>query len=232
MPQYQGVETLEILEGAENYNQWIVSNFLHIIESPILEIGAGTGNISKYLLSFSPLFLTDIDNKLVKYLSTQFNTHKITNQQLDICDIKKFNHRNYFKTVLGINVLEHIKDDILALQNIYKLLREDGRVLLLVPAKKQAFTRLDKELGHYRRYEKEELRDKLQQTGFEVEKMFFFNSLGLLSWIIRDKIERTHNLKPYQIKMFDAVVPLLRLIESHIRPPTGISLIAVGKRKK
>jgi len=104
-------------------------------------------------------------------------------------------------------------------------------LLLLVPAKKGAYTRLDKELGHFRRYEKDELLEKLKKSGYEVENVHFFNFVGLISWYVRDKVKRKNiNLKPYHIRMFDSIVPFLRAIESHIKPPLGISLIVVARK--
>ena len=103
---------------------------------------------------------------------------------------------------------------------------------MLVPAKKFAFNKLDKNLGHYRRYEKQELKEKLENAGFKLETLEYFNMLGLLSWVVRNAISKNHNqLKPSQVKIFDLVVPLLRIIEPKKGLPIGISLIAVATKK-
>jgi hypothetical protein len=113
------------------------------------------------------------------------------------------------------------------------LLKKDGKLLLLVPAKKKAYTQLDKELGHYRRYEKQEIIDKLEQAGFSIDTVYFFNIVGLLSWTVRNKVSRNKKaLRPYQIRIFDSIVPVLRFLESLIKVPVGISLIVVARRIK
>ncbi len=234
MIKYQGITTLEVLEDAKNYNKWIAHQITKHISSPTLEIGAGIGNLSKLFLHARPLYLTDIDNGLVKQLKKRFVKEKdVFVETLDITQkpIKKY--QKFFSSIYAINVLEHIEDDVKALKNMKSLLRKNGKVLLLVPAKQRAYTRLDKELGHYRRYEKKELVEKVEKAGFVIEKIYFFNIVGLLSWTIRDKVSRNSKaLKPYQIRVFDSIVPTLKFFESIIKVPVGISLIVVARKVK
>jgi len=135
-----------------------------------------------------------------------------------------------FQTVIGINVLEHIEDDEKALFHLGTVLKPSGRLLLLVPAKRWAYTELDRQLGHFRRYEKKELGEKLGKASFQIEKLYFFNIVGLLSWIIRDKLQRSGGLRPYQIASFDTIVPILKRIEAKVSLPVGISLIAIAQK--
>ena len=149
----------------------------------------------------------------------------------DISNYPPPNLLNKFNTVFSSNVLEHIKDDKKALKNLSSTLKNDGRLILLVPAKMMVYGRLDKSLGHYRRYEKEGLRKTVELAGFRVEEIYYFNILGLLAWKIRDMVTKENELKNSQIKLFDSIVPLLKIIESIIKPPIGISLIVVAKKK-
>lgn len=231
MIKYQGLSTLEILKEAENYNKWIADSILTHITTPVLEIGAGTGNLTKHFLTKRPLYITDSDTGLVKNLQQQFQKEKdISAKLFDVTKKPPREFNSFFNTVFGINVLEHINNDEKALQNIKSVLKPNGTLILLVPAKKKAYTKLDKELGHFRRYEKEELLTKLTQNGYKVDKLYYFNIVGLMSWYIRDKVNKNNiNLKPYHITIFDSVVPTLRVIESIIEVPMGISLIAVAR---
>lgn len=231
MAKYKSKKTLEILEGADNYNSWIASRIKKFVKSPTLEIGAGTGNISEQFIDIKELVLTDNDEMLVKYLKDKFKPNK--NVQVRVLDIAKRNIETdrKFSTIYAINVLEHIENDESALSNICRLLKSGGNVAILVPAKKIAYTKLDKNLGHYRRYEKSELKRKLEKAGFIVTYLEYFNFLGLLSWIVRTKVTRSHSeLKSSHVKLFDIIVPLLRRIEPNKGLPVGISLIAVGKK--
>lgn len=226
-----GLSTLEVLEEAHNYNQWIAQTFLPHITPPILEIGSGIGNISKYFLDINPIVFSDKEQDFVKHLQNIFpNKEVVSFRKIDITKKIPKEFHNYFATIIGINVLEHIADDTLALRNLRTGLRKNGRLLLLVPAKKFAFTKLDHKLGHSRRYEKDEIIKKLTQTGYVVESLYFFNIVGLLSWMIRDKIGRSPYLKPYHIKIFDSIVPILRKLETITHPPIGVSLIIIARK--
>lgn len=71
--QYQGTAVLEILEGADEYNKWIIERIKPEILCPALEIGSGVGNISFYLKNCGNLSLSDIDESLINKLKKKFN---------------------------------------------------------------------------------------------------------------------------------------------------------------
>ncbi len=229
---YQGTEVLEVLEGAKNYNAWIASAIEPHLIDPILEIGSGIGNISEYFLK-RDLTVSDIDGALVERFrinhsrvkNIKFRTLDIENEPRDVL-------RNSYKSIFAVNVLEHIEDDEKALKNMFRLLAKNGKLILLVPAKEKAYTDLDKKLGHFRRYEKNDLRSKVVRAGFEIDELYFFNFVGLFSWIIREKVDNSSgDLKPTHVAIFDKIVPVLRFIEKRSRPFLGISLIVVATKK-
>lgn len=232
MTKYKGLKTLEVLEGADNYNSWIAGRLKEHIISPAIEIGAGTGNISSYFTNLTDLTITDADPELVLQLKDRFGINfSIKFKVLDISKKISLVDTEKYKTVYSINVLEHIEDDMKALKNMYRLLKKNGKIVLLVPAKKNAFTKLDKKLGHFRRYEMSELKVKLEESGFKLNELNYFNITGLLSWVVRDKITREHNhLKSSHVKIFDWIVPFLKFLEPKNNLPVGISLIAVATK--
>lgn len=230
---YQGLGTLEALTGATNYNTWIVDNFSPYIQAPLLEFGAGIGNISDLISLHTPLCLTDTDARMLAHLEAKFaESANIAVNYLDITQAPPKHMLESFQTVIGINVLEHIEDDEMALRHLGQLLQPSGRLLLLVPAKKWAYTKLDKQIGHFRRYERKELREKLAKESFHVEKLYFVNIVGLVAWIVRDKIRLSGALRSNEISLFDVLVPVLRRIEAIIPMPLGISLIAVAQKRE
>lgn len=232
MIKYQGISTLEVLKEAKNYNKWIADEIFSHLSSPVLEIGAGTGNLTTHFLKKKPLYISDTDKGLIKELKKKFAKEaNVFIEEFDLDTKPPTKFKLAFASVFGINVLEHIKDDEKALKNIRSTLKKNGKLILLVPAKKKAYTKLDKELGHFRRYEKKELIKKLKNNGYAIEKIYFFNIVGLMSWYFRDKVNRKSiNLKQYHITLFDSIVPFLRRVESIIRVPVGISLIVVAKK--
>ena len=187
--------------------------------------------MSELLSSYTPLCLTDTDASMLAHLKNKFShLNDVSVNFLDITQPPPEHLVGSFQTVIGINVLEHVEDDERALFHLGTVLKPSGRLLLLVPAKKWAYTDLDRQLGHFRRYEKKELAEKLAKASFHIEKLYYFNIIGLMSWIIRDKIQRSGGLRPYQISSFDSIVPLLKRVESKVSMPVGISLIAIAQK--
>lgn len=232
MFKYYSTDILEVLEGADNYNQWIAESILPYVNSPALEIGSGIGNITTYFLNKKPLYVTDKDETLIKHLKKRFSKiNKVYVSKFDITKNSPSHYKSNFASAFAVNVLEHIKNDKNALLNIRETLRDNGRLILLVPAKKFAYNKLDNKLGHFRRYEKKEIIDKLENTGYIIEKIYYFNFVGLISWIVRDLVERNNiSLTNKQITIFDSIVPFLRKIELIINIPIGISLIIIAKK--
>lgn len=229
---YEGTDVLEVLEGAQNYNSWIAAEVGSHLAGSIIEIGSGIGTISSFFFKKN-ISITDKDRQLVQRLRKKYshlNGVKIFDLDVEIEPNKSLMRR--FDSIFAVNVLEHIDDDSKALINMHKLLVDKGKIVLLVPAKKRAFTSLDKKLGHFRRYEKENLKKKLEAAGFSIDHLYFFNFVGLFSWVLREKLERNNlNLRPTHIAIFDKIVPVLRFVETKLRPIVGISLIVVATKK-
>ncbi len=226
---YKGVVTLEVLKGANRYNEWIYENLKPHVKFPAIEVGAGIGNISSYFAKDGNLVLTDIDEGLVSHLEKKFKDNQI--YRLDISKDPPKKLLNKFNSVICVNVLEHIEEDEKALRNIKKILKNDGKLVLLVPANKWAFNTLDKELGHFRRYGKEELTKKIEKTGLHLENISLFNALGLVTWVVRNYLKGQEiQLTQKQVAAFDLVVPVVKKIEKKFPMPIGISLIAVAKK--
>lgn len=229
---YEGVATLEVLQAARRYNRWIAEQIERKVILPVLEIGAGTGNISEHFLHHKNYYISEKDAGLVRQLTHRFAKEKnVMVLQLDITKEIPEHLQAKFGSVFAINVLEHIQDDGKALSHISQLLQKNGKVILLVPAKRFAYTLLDKKLGHHRRYEKEDLRSLVEKNGFKIEELYFFNAVGLISWVGRSILERSGNLRSYQVTLFDKLVPVLKRVESHLQLPFGISLVIIAAKK-
>ena len=84
-----------------------------------------------------------------------------------------------------LNVLEHVEHDGEFLKKIHKLLKREGYLFLAVPAHSKAYGYADKNAGHYRRYDKQQLCHLLQETGFQVEEMFSvgFPVCNFYTWV-------------------------------------------------
>ncbi len=130
-------------------------------------------------------------------------------------------------TVVALNVVEHIEDDVGALRTIAGLLAPGGRAVILVPALQTIFGSLDEELGHFRRYSRASLTAAFNTAGLRLERMFWYNRLGVFGWWLNARVRRVKRIPIDQLRVFDRLVPTLRY-ERFFPLPFGQSLVAIG----
>ena len=131
-------------------------------------------------------------------------------------------------SVVCLNVLEHIKDDRLALSNMDSILGPGGKVILIVPAFKGLYGPIDANLGHYRRYGRRELAALAGRAGLKVRRLNYMNSVGFIGWWMNARVLPRQAQSESQIMIFDRlIVPVMSRIESVVRPPFGQSIFAV-----
>jgi hypothetical protein len=87
---------------------------------------------------------------------------------------------------------------------------------------------LDVALGHFRRYSHQELKEKMEQVGFRVERILDFNRISRPPWYVSGRILKRTTLGSGQMKVFDRFVWLWRKIDGRLPwPPTSIIAIAL-----
>lgn len=222
-------ETLMRLKGMRNYPGWIYNKMKPFLGTRILELGSGMGTISKYLVAKDRyVTLTDYNEDYISYLNYRFISNPLVKViKTDICRIDETLRNEKFDTVVCINVLEHIENDLELLKKIKLMLNEKGRFLLLVPACKILLGTLDKELGYLRRYTRAELTEKLRNAGFSIEKIEYMNLLSAIGWFINYKILKRRHLPKLGIKVIDKLIPFISVLEKNIKLPSGLSLFAI-----
>ena len=116
-----------------------------------LEIGAGIGSFTDgYKKNIKNIFLTEIDKQNLNILKKKYQNDKnITVLESQIEDVSQ-----KFNTICHFNVLEHIKDDKEEIIHCLNKINKGGYLVILVPAHNKLYSNLDKDVGHYRRYEK------------------------------------------------------------------------------
>ncbi len=226
-----GYKTLQRTESLHRYNAWMWEKVAPYVGDRVLEVGAGTGNMTRYLSSREQVVASDVDPQYVQMLGNTFaNDPHVRACRFDLgVDAAPEGLDGGFDTVLCLNVLEHIEDDIGALRRIHGVLTDQGRVVLVVPALSRLYGEIDRAIGHYRRYEQAELTRKLETAGFVVEHTSTFNVIGALGWYINSRLLKRRTVPGLQAHINDLLVPLLRL-EGRLGCPVGLSLLFVGRR--
>jgi glycosyltransferase involved in cell wall biosynthesis len=223
--------TVRRLEGLRRYNKWIWERLQPFVGQRVLEIGAGTGTMTRFLYGRDLVVATDRETPYLDRLRNQFRRRPgIVVERCDPDSDECLELAHYqFDTVTAINVLEHTADDGAALHRFHHLLQPGGRVIVYVPAGHDLYGPLDKGVGHQRRYEKDELIAKLTAAGFTVESVGYQNQAGRLAWYINSRILGRRDLPGAQSSFFDRLVPLFRSVEGE-NPPSGLSLVAVARK--
>ncbi|MCB4755581.1 MAG: bifunctional glycosyltransferase/class I SAM-dependent methyltransferase [Elusimicrobia bacterium] len=225
-----GLRTLRILEGAGEYNTWLFNQCKPFLGRRILEVGSGIGNITKHLLDRDLVIATDVVEFYLDDLTKLFShLPNVKIRKLDLLNeqgAKQAQKEFGPDTVLCMNVLEHIEKDKEALRNIGHLLPLGGRLVLLVPAHKQLYSKIDENLGHFRRYSKDEIKVGLEKAGFQIRSSRYLNMLGAIGWFINGKILMRKILPSRQLRLFDLLVKLLA-IEKWMPVPFGLSLLTI-----
>jgi SAM-dependent methyltransferase len=229
-----GPEILEALSDARRFNDWMADTIRPYVGKRVLEIGAGIGNLTRALVPRRQCYVAaDIDSEHIARLQTRFQ-HR-PNLRVCYCDLSDPRDFEGFQgqmdSIVCLNVLEHVKDDMQSLRNMHAALVPGGRAIVLVPHGQEIFGTLDEVLGHYRRYSHQELRDKMEQVGFRVERILEFNRISRPGWYVTGRILKKTSLSPLQLKVFDRLVWLWRRIDAHLPwPPTSIIAIAVKQQ--
>jgi glycosyltransferase involved in cell wall biosynthesis len=215
----------------KRYNRWLWDRLQPFIGQRVLEAGAGHGAMTRFLYGRELIVPADRETAYVDRLKNMFRRRPgIQVERVDLeSDSSLALARYNFDTVTLINVLEHTVDDVAVLRRAHDLVGPGGRVVIFVPAGQELYGSMDRAVGHERRYGRDELVAKLQQAGLEVEHVSFQNRIARLAWRLNSKVLGRKALPSGQSRVFDLLVPLLRKLEGE-NPPTGLSLIAVGRK--
>jgi SAM-dependent methyltransferase len=224
--------TLNQLAALDRYNHWIYEHISHALGRRVLEVGSGTGNITRFLCSDGrEVTATDIVSAYRSELERLFGDNpKVRVEKFDLtARTPDAFFIDPFDSVVCLNVLEHIEDDLFALAQIRDSLAPDGKLALLVPAHQFLYGEFDRAIGHFRRYERRELAGKLKKAGFIVLEMKFFSLVAALPWLINGRLLKRDRIPAGQANLANFLVPLLKL-ERLIGPPCGLSLIAIAQK--
>jgi SAM-dependent methyltransferase len=224
--------TLSLLEEAVAYHRWIFEKIRPYLGEDIIEVGCGIGNLTGLLMSQGKVMAADVNEGYLRAVEDKYRDHSNLKGIL-IWDIQQDFLENLhptFDTIVCSNVLEHVKNDDPVLKNFYNLLPIGGKLIILVPALRVLYNSLDRELGHFRRYNKEELLRKLAENGFRVCSLKYFNLFGILGWFVNGTLLRRRLLSARQIRIFNRMVPFFIWVEKVIPTFWGQSLIVVGEK--
>jgi SAM-dependent methyltransferase len=221
-----GSVNLEFMRLAQNYNKNLESLLSRnlSVEMPVLDFGAGAGEFAVRLsrLGFSVKTLEIERSLAMKLQNLGFeNTETLT----EIQDLS-------YSQIYSLNVLEHIENDEEAIGQLYSKLKSDGTLILYVPAFPILYSEMDKRVGHFRRYTKENLRDKLVQNGFEIQVLHHVDFLGFIATIFYKLIpNKNGSISFATIKFYDIFIfPLNAIFDKLFSRYCGKNLFVIARK--
>jgi SAM-dependent methyltransferase len=230
-PADAGLASLRRVDQLRRYNRLLWERMRPWVRGRILEVGSGTGGMSRHLLSAGQLVVSDPRAEYRDLLARLFASYgdvAVEDFRLGAPAAGRL-ARDSFDTIVCSNVLEHVEDDVAALQQLRDRLADGGRLLLVVPMLPALYGAIDRAIGHYRRYRRAELVDKLAKAGFSVEHTQPMNAIGIPGWWLNSVVLRRRSVPGLQARLNDWLTPWLRL-ESRLGLPFGMSLLAVATR--
>lgn len=226
---YSGTETLEALDGAANYRAWLagfVDELARLARTDeLVDFGAGIGTYPREVRS---------------------RGHTVTCVELDQGQRDRLGADGFraveslgalgsglAPAIYSLNVLEHIADDTATLRELLDVSEPGGHLLLVVPAFPLLFSNLDRQVGHHRRYRRQELLHKVEAAGWVVDSCRYGDSLGFPAALAYRLLGRFVDgiLKPGQVGVYDRLVfPLSRRLDRVASGWFGKNLVLFAHR--
>jgi SAM-dependent methyltransferase len=146
----------------------------------LLDVGAGAGGVTKCLDWKGARFAIEASLVLATAASHRGVTSiQAASERLPIAD-------GSASVVCLLDVIEHLADPVPTLREVRRVLAEDGRLVVTVPAHRWLWSAADDFLSHKRRYNRSLLRSHLSASGFETcYARHVFSWLVLPVWLTR-----------------------------------------------
>ena len=218
------------LKTADAYNGWIFAQIEAHLGADVLEVGCGAGAFTARLAAGArQVHAIDIDAASVAAVRRAVG---VPNVEVEQADIRSANWTERFDTVVMLDVLEHLEDDVAMAIRLRHALVPGGRLIVKVPAMPSLHGAQDRAVGHHRRYTAHGLDDVLRAADFADIQRWHFNVAGIAGWWLNGRLLGRAGPPAAQISLFETLVPVLRGLDVLTRFGIGLSLFAVAVKPR
>jgi SAM-dependent methyltransferase len=229
---YTGTREIELIsDNAKCYNDCILSFILKYApkKGKILDIGAGLGYYAQklktkgYDIACMEPYEEHYKRTAEIGLSVVRSMDEVEDGSLDF--------------IYSINVLEHIEDDDEALKVWTKKLKPGGYVFIWLPAFTILYSSFDKLIGHFRRYRKKTLANKIGKAGLLLKKARYSDSMGffttlLYKWIRGNTNRGNGKVSKTEVIIFDKLIfPINRILDPFCSNTFGKNIWCVAQKR-
>ena len=224
-----------------NYHAWIFRAIQPFLGSQLTEIGGGLGTFSELLIRHhianrpnSTLEIFEPSKTLFAQLNQKFSAQQgalLRANRLRLTNGYFLSKPHAYDSAVLINVLEHIQDDVDLIKSIYTSLLPGGTLIVFSPALPSLYSALDKQVGHFRRYRKNDLASLFSDAGFTIARVQYMDTAGIIPWYVINVLGGSCSFNPQLVKMYDRfVVPIMSRTEHFFGAPIGKNLLIVGRK--
>lgn len=227
---YQGSE-LDLFSSAMNWKTYIERRIGPFISGDVLEVGAGIGGTTSVLSSARHKSWTCLEPDWALASQIENIIHKLPVR----CDVRRGDltalaDHECFDTILYIDVLEHIEDDVQELRRASRHLNPGGHLIILAPAHQFLFSEFDRAVDHFRRYDRASLA-KVFPSELTKQTLFYLDSCGVMLSLGNRLLLRQSKASRRQMQVWDRlVVPLSRLIDPLLGYGVGKTVVGVWSK--
>jgi SAM-dependent methyltransferase len=229
---YVGTE-LDLFAAATNWKTYLRRQVAPFLGPEVLEVGAGFGGTTLHLClgKHDRWLCLEPDRALAQRSESSISAGALPPCcQVEVGTVHDRPSDDLFDTVLYIDVLEHIRDDVSELARAAHLLRPGGHVVALSPAHQILYTPFDAAIGHHRRYSKKTIA-ALTPPELRLVRLRYLDGVGLLASLGNRLLLHQSMPSPKQVAVWDGVmVRLSRLVDPMTAYSMGKSVLAVWKR--
>lgn len=223
---YLGGE-LDLFSKATRWKRYFAGKIKPYIVGNVLEVGAGIGSNIPYLWNDKVRSWTSLEpDPLLAEQIPKNAGHPVT---MEIGILTSLPSKKY-DCLIYIDVLEHIEEDRGELENAANCLNPGGKVVILVPAHQFLYSPFDKEVGHFRRYDKRSLL-RIVPSSYKTLDLYYLDSVGyFLSCANRFLLGRSMPTTNQIALWNNVILPISKLVDPLIRYSFGKSVVMILER--
>ncbi|HYT50500.1 MAG TPA: class I SAM-dependent methyltransferase [Pyrinomonadaceae bacterium] len=247
LPREMQQHTYSIMYEVEGKHWWffgrrkIIEGFVEKIcrdigkrKPRILDVGCGTGANLQMLSQFGAAEGVDVSSEALEFCRAR----GLTNVKQGAAETLPHGDAS-FDLVTGLDVIEHLDDDVAGLREMRRVLRPGGRALLFVPAFMFLWGVQDDISHHRRRYDLRELKQKVNEAGLSVERVTYANITFFWPILLGRLLMRLTRIRPSSENNINigALNGLLgRILGAEgwwlqrMNFPFGVSIVCVARR--
>ncbi|GIL39522.1 hypothetical protein TMPK1_17590 [Rhodospirillales bacterium TMPK1] len=218
---YEGVDNLEAMQEAVNYNDFLAREVAReaLPGRLIVDFGAGVGTFARPLHQRG-LNIICVENDMRLGARLKSEGMRVEPEIGALPDAS-------IDYLYSLNVLEHVEDDASCVAAWYAKLKPGAPLLLYVPAFMVLYSEMDRRIGHFRRYKRTPLVALLRQAGFRIERDTYVDSLGFFASLGLRFFDRSGGvLNPKTVRLYDRIgFPLSRLMDVFVGPFFGKNVL-------